>query len=272
MTLNRTLALLIGAVAMVALVMTSLAREPQDQKASAVAEAGSAVEHPILVELFTSEGCSSCPPADALLMRMDETQTIPHGRLIVLSEHVDYWDHQGWRDPHSSAQLTERQEAYRHTLGLETVYTPQMIIDGTHEFVGKDAEKVHVLEAAAMAPKLPVRISELSFQEGSPALLRARVEVDPDAKTHHANVYVALALDHVESQVSGGENVGKHLSHVAVVEQLDKVGTIKKESAFAQDVQLKLKSGMDPANLRVIAFVQEPGPGKVLGAAMRKAQ
>ncbi len=226
--------------------------------------------HPILVELFTSEGCSSCPPADALLEKMDTSQPVPGAQLIVLSEHVDYWDHDGWKDPNSSPAMTERQVAYVHALGLDTPYTPQIIVDGAREMRANDAQQVEkVFHEAAAAAKISVRIGEVSV-DGNAGILRARIEADENSGKHSADVYVAVALERVESQVLHGENGGRHLTHVAVVQQITKVGKLPKGKRFGETVQLKLKPGTDPKNVRIVAFVQEPGPGRLLGAALRK--
>jgi hypothetical protein len=227
--------------------------------------------HPILVELFTSEGCSSCPPADALLKKMDDSQPVSGAQLVVLSEHVDYWDHDGWKDPNSSPAMTERQSAYVRALGLNTAYTPQMILDGTVELRMGDQQQIEkVFAKAATMPKIAVRIGAVTVDAEHSAVLRARIEADGDSAKHNADVYVAIALDQVESQVLHGENGGRHLTHVAVVQQLIKIGKFQKGKAFGEDVQLKLKPGTDPKNIRVVAFVQEAGPGRLLGAALRK--
>lgn len=226
---------------------------------------------PVLVELFTSEGCSSCPPADVLLEKIDAAQPIPGAQLIVLSEHVDYWDHDGWKDPNSSASLTERQSAYERALGKDSPYTPQLVVDGSNEASANDVKQVEkVLQNAAATPKIPVRIGEVSVDAGNPAILRARIDTDANSDKHNADVFVVVALDHVESQVLRGENGGRHLTHVAVVQQMTKVGKMPKGKSFGEDVQLKLKPGTDPKNIRLVAFVQESGPGKLLGAAVRK--
>jgi hypothetical protein len=238
--------------------------------------AQTAPSSPVLIELFTSEGCSSCPPADALLEQLDQSPTIPGAQLIVLSEHVDYWDHDGWKDPHSSHSLTDRQNVYADHLGLKSVYTPEMVVDGTTEFLGSNGpsakqaiEKARDLDLE----KIPVRISAISL--ANPGTLQAHVDADavPEAvRTRKAEVYVVIALNHTESQVAAGENRGRHLTHVAVVQSLTKVGTVEKGKTFAQDVRVKIDPKIDHTNLRLIAFVQEPGQGKILGAALQRVE
>jgi hypothetical protein len=225
---------------------------------------------PVLVELFTSEGCSSCPPADATLLRFDTVQPMPGAQLIVLSEHVTYWDHDGWKDPNSDARLTERQSAYEAALGQKGSYTPQFIVDGTADIRLDEPKKLEdTLRKAADTAKLAVRIGEITVDAGNPAVLRTHIETDVNPEKS-ADVFVAVALNQVESQVLHGENEGRRLTHVAVVQQLVKVGKLGKGKSFNQNVELKLKPGTDPKNVRLVAFVQEPGPGKALGVAERK--
>jgi len=229
----------------------------------------SGTRKPILVELFTSEGCSSCPPADALLSRLDQ-QPLAGAELVVLSEHVDYWNHLGWQDPYSSHSYSTRQESYAARLGSPNVYTPQIIVDGTYEFVGGSPRSANNAFAQALnAPKVPVHLSSIALEQAN--VLRAHVEADPLAEplnSEGAEVYLALALNRAESQVARGENGGRRLSHTAVVRNLFKIGTLRSGQSFIQDIQLKLEPGNDPHNLRLIAFLQEPHQGRVVGAAM----
>ena len=226
---------------------------------------------PVLVELFTSEGCSSCPPADILLQRLDDNQPIPGTQLIVLSEHVTYWDQQGWKDPNSSSALTYRQSVYENSLGVREPYTPQLVVDGNQSV---SLEKLKNLEDALNKAKgnakIPVRISNVTVDPSDAATLHAHIEADTNTDKHSADVYLAVALNHVESQVLRGENGGKHLIHVAVVQQLNKVGKIPKGKSFAQDVQVKLKPNEDLKSIRLVVFAQAPGQGKLLGATMQK--
>ena len=229
------------------------------------------VSSPVLVELFTSEGCSDCPPADALLQKMDQSQT-GGAQLIVLSEHVDYWNHIGWIDPYSSHFFSDRQTAYSDRFGLKSVYTPQMVVDGTTEFVGNNPNLANqAIQKAEAQAKVPVRISAISLD--TPHALRAHLEADAlpeSSKVRKADVCFVVALDHAESQVLRGENGGRHLTHVGVVQSLTKVGNVEIGKSFAQDVQVKLDSKTDLSNLRVIAFVQQTGQRQVLGAALEK--
>ena len=225
---------------------------------------------PVLVELFTSEGCSSCPPADAFLQKLDHDQPISGADIVVLSEHVDYWDELGWKDPYSSRLFTDRQAAYGQRFGLRTVYTPQMVVDGASEFVGNDsrlAEKA--FSKAVSRAKIGIRFSSVSAETG---FVRAHLETDSlpaELGLREGEVYVALALDHAETQVSRGENSGRKLTYTSVLRTLERVGTLRAGDSFSKDIHLKLERGADPRSLRLIAFVQEPGYGKVAGAAMQ---
>jgi hypothetical protein len=219
------------------------------------ADAGS----PVLVELFTSEGCSSCPPADALLQRLDSD------RVIVLSEHVDYWDQAGWRDPFSSSLYSERQAVYGRRFQLASVYTPQMVVDGETQFSGGDANQAEsVIAKAAQEKKVAVKVSSLTVSNGA---VDARIEAGalPEG-SKGADLYVAVALDHAESRVTAGENNGRTLSYAAVIKALKKEGALT-GGGLEKEVRLSVK-GADASNLRIIAFVQEPQQGRVLGATM----
>jgi hypothetical protein len=227
---------------------------------------------PVLVELFTSEGCSSCPPADALLQQLDCSQPVAGAEMIVLSEHVDYWNHIGWTDPFSSRFFSDRQSAYAGRFGLESVYTPQMVVDGTTEFVGNDSRRVsQAVQKALAAPKVPVHISGISLS--TPGTLAAHVEagaLPEDSRVRKADIFLVVALNHAESQVLRGENGGRRLTHVGVVQSLTKVGSLEASHNFSQDIRVKLDPRTDPGNLRLVAFIQEPGKRSVLGATAEK--
>jgi hypothetical protein len=202
---------------------------------------------PVLVELFTSEGCSSCPPADRLLQALDPS-------VIVLSEHVDYWDHQGWRDPYSSHANTLRQEAYTRRLGAQGPYTPEMVIDGAVEFVGNDPQRASKeIAAAAKRERVAVKLTRSA----------TGLEIETGPVSRGADVMLAIADDRDQSQVNAGENRGRNLVHVAVLRSLRKVGTVKKGAAFHQSVPLSTEAGK-----RVIVFLQESDLGKVSGAGL----
>jgi|SRR5215469_12647935 len=213
----------------------------------------------VLVELFTSEGCSSCPPADALLEKLDRSQPIPGAEIVVLSEHVDYWNHIGWADPYSSAVFSARQEQYARRLHTQGPYTPQMVVDGRSEFVGSDMRAAEAaIRSALRLPKTGIDIGE----NGKAAAIE--VSPLPTGTGHKAAVFAGFAADAGTQDVSRGENKGRRLHHVAILKELKQIGSIDDRSGLK--TSLRVERGM-----RLIVFVQELGNGWVWGAAMRPA-
>ncbi|MGA7521031.1 MAG: DUF1223 domain-containing protein [Acidobacteriaceae bacterium] len=231
----------------------------------AAAQAGAA-RNPVVLELFTSEGCSSCPPADQWVERLDAAQPLPGAELIVLSEHVDYWDHEGWKDPYSSAALTQRQENYVSVMSLSGVYTPQLILDGQVEVRFGDAHQVsEVFHKAAAEARIPVEIEDVRVADGA---VTGHVVVAAEG-SKHGDVLVAVALDRTQTDVLGGENDGKKLTNAGVVRALVKIGKTEKGRAFDRAFRVPV-SAKDVGNLRVVALVQEGGWGPIVGAGMVK--
>jgi hypothetical protein len=223
----------------------------------------------VLVELFTSEGCSSCPPADALLAQLDATQTAPGARqVIVLSEHVTYWNHDGWHDPFSAQTFTDRQNEYGTRFGLSSVYTPQVVVDGAQELVGSDRVKlVRAIQSASNQPKIPITLENVQWSGGSVA---TQVSVQYDGRS--ATLVAVLADDSDQSSVLHGENQGRNLRHVAVVRTLVEVRKIK-GPLTQQPMEVKLPAGIQPQpKMRLIVLLADNRTGHILGAAMQALQ
>ena len=221
---------------------------------------------PVLVELFTSEGCSDCPPADSLLERLDKSQPVRDAELIVLSEHVDYWNDIGWRDPYSSHEYSQRQGKFAGYFGLGSVYTPQMVVDGRIELVGSDERgAIRAIESAAKSEKIPVNLSSIHREGSNTVALHVETgALPPSAPGRSANVLLALADESDESHVIRGENAGRTLRHVAVVRTLVLVGTADRTAGFSKDVRINLNSEKSQG-FRLVAFVQDPEAGRIWG-------
>lgn len=226
---------------------------------------GSGSRVPVLLELFTSEGCSSCPPADRLLENFEKVQPVAGATVIVLSEHVDYWDEGGWKDPFSSAELTSRQRNYARQFGINSVYTPQLVVDGQAQFVGSDGQQgQRAIEKAARQPKAPVDVVLVGRNA-------AKVDVKVGFQSNGgkaATVFVALAEKYVESQVGNGENSGRRLRHVAVVRTLVPAGNVKAGETLSKELSLRIPAGAGKSGWRVVAFAQERSSGRVVGVSM----
>jgi hypothetical protein len=222
---------------------------------------------PVLVELFTSEGCSSCPPADALLARLDAQQPVPGAQVIALSEHVTYWNSLGWRDPFSSEAMTQRQQQYASHFGLGEVYTPQVVVDGAAELVGSDERGLtRAIAKAAGQPKAALTIEHAEVANGV-----VRFTLKSKSSTGefgaHVKVFAAIAQDSAEAAVSRGENGGRTLHHVAVVRSLEAMG---KGSADGRELTLKLPANQVESSLRLVAFLVDQRSGRVSSAAVQE--
>ena len=227
---------------------------------------------PVLIELFTSEGCSSCPPADALLRKLDESQPVSSAELIVLSEHVDYWNDIGWRDPYSSREFSDRQRVYGELFGLGSVYTLQMVVDGQFEFVGGDERgAIRAAEAAAKVQKIPVVLSSIHREANNAIVLHVKAGPLHSNSARSGKVLIAIADDSDESHVTNGENAGRTLKHVAVLRRLVPVGTVDLSREFSRDVTVSEKE-QKSQNLRIVAIVQEMADGRVLGVGSARLQ
>lgn len=226
----------------------------------AIAAGGdSSPRHPVLVELFTSEGCSSCPPADALLAHLDAAQPIPGAQVIVLSEHVTYWNQLGWRDPFSSDAMTQRQQQYSARFGLDDVYTPQMVVDGTAEMVGSDDRKVsRAIAQAAITPKVELTIADAHWANET-------VQFSLHSSEAANSVWMAaLAEDSAQSSVSRGENSGRTLRHVAVVRAMQQLNNY---AGDGRTLTLQPPTPNIGAPMRLIVFAADRSSGHILAAA-----
>jgi len=213
---------------------------------------------PVVVELFTSEGCSSCPPADALLTELDH-QPIPGAEVIALGLHVDYWNQLGWVDRFSSNEFTHRQNEYGRRFGLDSVYTPQMVVDGRYEFVGNDSNRARKVIADEAQKTCSV---EVELQQVDDHTLNVQVKNaggSPD-------VLLAITENGLSTSVRAGENGGRELRHSAVVRELTRLGTAK-AGQFQKRVTVPKNDDWKRVNLRAVAFVQTAGTGEILGAA-----
>jgi hypothetical protein len=223
---------------------------------------------PVLVELFTSEGCSSCPPADALLIRLESDQPVEGAEVIALGFHVDYWDYIGWRDRFSSAEYSDRQRDYAEAFRGETVYTPQMIVDGHTEFVGNDARRAGAaIQRAALAAKSRIELT-LSESRGNRVKLEARIAGLPaDNAKKDFDLWLAVTESALTSRATRGENSGRQLNHTAVVREFRRVARLQPDREAAQQFEIKLDSQWKRENLRAVVFVQDQVTRRILGVA-----
>jgi len=218
----------------------------------------STAKQPVLVELFTSEGCSSCPPADRNAAFLENNQPVPNADIITLAFHVDYWDGPEWKDEFSSASYSQRQNEYGEAFKLDAIYTPEMVVDGRAEFVGSDSGKAtKAIADAANVTKGTIAIS--------PDQDKFKIVVSQLTKHEDATAYLAIAEDNIKSNVRGGENSGSSFVHMSVVRELDTLGKIGADADNAAfQTQLSKNKAWHAENLKYIAFVQENSTRKII--------
>lgn len=225
-------------------------------------------KQPVIVELFTSEGCSDCPPAEELLKKLSELQPVDGVEIIALEEHVDYWNHQGWLDPYSSSEFTARQNEYASLIPRSDVYTPQMIVDGRVQFIGSRAkEALQQIQAAAAQPK-PHLLLTLT-PAGKPHTYSVALRVDPNSAPvpdSTLDLYIAVTEKGLHSNPTRGENSGASLVHSPLVRQLRKLHSLKLPLNEPVTNTINLKDNWNTPNLTVVAFLTNPKTHQVQAA------
>jgi len=215
---------------------------------------------PVVVELFTSEGCSSCPPADRLIAELQSEHTLDGAELILLGEHVDYWNDLGWVDRFAQHSLTERQSEYAHSLRSESIYTPQALVDGRLDVAGNDEASLRHAIATAANQSKPARVT---LAWSSPHQLQVAV----DEAGSGTRVLLFITEDNLTTSVKSGENGGTTLHHAAVVREIRVLGDAAKGS-FHDVVNVNHNPGWQSKNLRLIVIAQQlHGNGPIVGAA-----
>ncbi len=249
----------VGAAAAAVLAISVFAATP-----AATGEEPPGAAHPVVVELFTAQGCSSCPPADRLLTQLGGESA---GRIVPLAFHVDFWNHGGWTDPFSSADWTKRQVAYARRLGLQQVYTPQAVVDGSVELIGsRGAELRAAVDAAAARPAAAIALK----LEPSESKVRVRADVElPEALQKNGSWELMLAVYEtgLVTPVRAGENGGRTLENDYVVRSLRRGDRVRGTST--QTATLSLEKGWNRERLGVAAFLQDPSTLEIRGASAR---
>ncbi len=205
---------------------------------------------PVLVELFTSEGCSSCPPADAVLARLLKEQPNPNAEIITLALHVDYWNRLGWKDEFSDIKYSERQSRYADTFNSDQVYTPQMVIDGQKEFVGSNfGNAKNAIAEAAKNKKVAVEIE--------PENSKVKININDLNTDEDSSVFLVVAQDNLSTNVKSGENSGRNLRHESVVREMNVIGNISStDKSFSTETPVEINSKWNKKDLSFVVFVQ----------------
>lgn len=227
----------------------------------------------VIIELFTSEGCSSCPPADELLRELVVRQPVEGAEIVALENHVDYWDRLGWRDPFSSAWFSQRQYRYAERFDSAQVYTPQAVVAGANECLGSNRNSIlSLVENAVRATTAEVSLT--LKPEGTPGKQPIEVQISAlprSLEKARYDVFLAITEDSLSTEVPRGENAGRKLLHAPVTRRVIQIGDITGDQvAVMLPATIELDKGWHREHLRLTAFVQEKTGLKIVGAATLK--
>ena len=230
-------------------------------------KASSSQRSPIVVELFTSQGCSSCPPADRFLTELAAREDV---EIIPLSFHVDYWNYIGWTDPFSSAAWSDRQRRYARSFGGDRIYTPQMVVNGRWEGVGSNRKEISRLLDRAGADPFAVEMS-VSAELVSEDRFRFTVNTsrfDPVRESERLEMWIAVVESDLVTEVGRGENARKTLRNDRVVRLWMPVGALEFGASGATGVlEIVVDEDWRRDKLSVVAFLQEADSLRVRAAA-----
>lgn len=256
------------AVMLIAAILLGAARAsaPQASTAQQASPAGSPAPHVVVVELFTSQGCSTCPPADRLLTLLGEESA---GRVVPLSFHVDYWNHDGWTDPFSRKEWSERQAAYARAFRSQQVYTPQAVVDGGAELNGSDGNRLRAAIAAARV-RPAAEISLDLEPANSKVMVRAEVDLPDALRGLKLDLMLAVFETNLVTAVGRGENGGRILQNDFVVRSFRRGARLAAGAGRTRhEVALPLDKDWKRSRLGVAAFLQDSRTLEIFGAASR---
>ncbi len=248
------------------LVLAMLAVFPSPQALSQAGSTQSVAAHPsaVLVALFTSEGCSDCPPADELLRRINGRKADGGQLIVAISEHVTYWNGLGWRDPFSADLYTDRQNDYGTHFGLESVYTPQMVVNGREQFVGSDTRALQAaLATESQRKQISLRIDSGQIKDNGVTFTYTTSDLPVNGALQ---LFAVLVDDIDQSSVLRGENSGRKLSHVAVARALAPLGALRETVQHPTTLPLPPSFLSNPgAGHHLVLFAQQGRGGPIVG-------
>jgi hypothetical protein len=211
-----------------------------------------------VVELFTSEGCSSCPPADELVARIQKEDN--DKPVYILAFHVDYWNRLGWKDVFSSADYSKRQNEYANYLHLQSVYTPQIVVNGKTEFVGSEEG---ALRNAIKTNLQKTPAAQLTLNVSAASQNQATIKYNTEGTDKNTTLLLAVLQKNAQTKVERGENGGRTLSHVQIVRKLQKLAL----NGNSGSANVALPQGFDTRSWEIIGFLQNTANGSVTGAS-----